>query len=83
MNVFYVSGSGILLIALILPPGPLRASLLTRSDQSSILQNHMVDNLSTVQTFPSPKVLIETAEFVIDHETTAPETPFRKQSIHV
>jgi hypothetical protein len=68
--------------AFILSPCPLPATFLTRFDQSSILQDHRVDNLSTVQTFPPPKLLMKTIEFVIDHEATAPKALFEKQLIH-
>ena len=43
-----------------------------------ILQNDRVNNLPTDQTFPSPKLFLETVKFVIGHSTPAAKT-FRKK----
>ena len=37
----------------------------------TILQNHLINNLSAQEPFPSYKVLMGSIEFFIDHHTTA------------
>src|SRR4030043_1274653 len=63
---------------LFLPPRPSKIYPLTRSHQLPILKDHRVNNLPADQTFPSPKLFLETVKFVIDHDTPA-EQPFHKK----
>src|SRR4030043_138555 len=67
---------------LFLSPRPSGVYHLTRSHQLPILQNDRVNNLPTDQTFPSPKLFLETVKFVIDHGTPAAKTFHKKQFIH-
>jgi hypothetical protein len=78
----YFSGSKVLPISIFLPPCPSDVYPLTRSHQLPILQNDRVNNLPTDQTFPSPKLLMGTVKFVIDHRTPAAKTFRKKQFIH-
>src|SRR4030042_2197114 len=78
----YFSGSKLFSI-FFLPPCSSGVYHLTRLHQLPILQNDRVNNLPTDQTFPSPKLFIGTAKFVIDHGTPAAKTFPKKQSIHL
>src|SRR4030042_4704985 len=71
--ILYFPGSKVLSISF-LPPCPSGVYHLTRSHQLPILQDHRVNNLPTDQTFPSPKLFLETVKFVIDHDTPAAKT---------
>lgn len=66
----------------LMPTCPLAVYPLTRFHQSPILQNDRVNNLSTDQTLPSPKLLIGTIKFVIDHGAVAARTFRNMQCIH-
>jgi hypothetical protein len=65
-----------------LPPRRSDVYPLARSHQLPVLQNHRVNDLPADQTFPSPKLLMGTVKFVIDHRTPAAKTFRKKQFIH-